>query len=79
MSSSVIRLLQADDITEQLFQATNTDLSTVAGETVGASLATDDGTNTPSGHAEVCLWVDRDGNGDTAWQVIGSETYIEVN
>lgn len=59
-------------------QATNTDLSTVTGNTVGVSRATDDGTNTPSGHAELCLWVDRSGNGDTAWQIIGTETYIEV-
>ena len=59
-------------------QVTNTDLTTVAGGTVGVSQATDDGTNTPSGHAELCLWVDRDGAGDTAWQIVGTETYIEV-
>ena len=57
---------------------TNEDLTTVSGSTVGESRATDDGTNTPSGHAELCLWVDRDGAGDTAWQIVGTETYIEV-
>ena len=57
----------------------NTDLSTVTGSTPGVSRATDDGTNTPSGHAELCLWVDRDGDGDMAWQIVGTETYIKVN
>ena len=60
-------------------QVSNVDLSTVTGDTVGVSRATDDGTNTPSGHAELCLWVDRDGAGDTAWQIVGTETYIEVS
>lgn len=56
----------------------NEDLSENAfGSIVGVSRATDDGTNTPSGHAELCLWVDRDGEGDTAWQIVGTETYIE--